>query len=151
MAQVALVVRGYNMSLLTEEQIAELACIASNQSTSRDLHDDFREWNEKQIGVQVNVDWGKAPECADRAEVNFYWVGGDTWRFCFQIAKYDRPKPVITPHPHAEILAKYAEVAARRIDPWMEFEYEIRGQWNRLNDHPMWGHNIEYRHIGETK
>jgi hypothetical protein len=115
------------------------------------LHDDFREWNEKQIGVQVNVDWGKAPECADRAEVNFYWVGGDTWRFCFQIAKYDRPKPVITPHPHAEILAKYAEVAARRIDPWMEFEYEIRGQWNRLNDHPMWGHNIEYRHIGETK
>jgi hypothetical protein len=139
------------MSLLTEEQIAELACIASNQSTSRDLHDDFREWNEKQIGVQVNVDWGKAPECADRAEVNFYWVGGDTWRFCFQIAKYDRPKPVITPHPHAEILAKYAEVAARRIDPWMEFEYEIRGQWTRLNDHPMWGHNIEYRHIGETK
>jgi hypothetical protein len=139
------------MSLLTEEQIAELACIASNQSTSRDLHDDFREWNEKQIGVQVNVDWGKAPECADRAEVNFYWVGGDTWRFCFQIAKYDRPKPVITPHPHAEMIAKYAEVAARRVDPWVEFEYEIRGQWNRLNDHPMWGHNIEYRHIGETK
>jgi hypothetical protein len=54
------------MSLLTEEQIAELACIASNQSTSKDLYQEFCEWK-------------------------------------------------------------------------------------RLNDHPMWGHNIEYRHIGETK
>jgi hypothetical protein len=36
------------MSLLTEEQISELACIASNQSTSRDLHDELHEWNKKQ-------------------------------------------------------------------------------------------------------
>jgi hypothetical protein len=36
------------MSLLTNEQIAELIGIASNQSTSRDLHDEFHEWNKKQ-------------------------------------------------------------------------------------------------------
>jgi hypothetical protein len=36
------------MSLLTEEQIAELIGIASNQSTSKDLYDEFHEWNGKQ-------------------------------------------------------------------------------------------------------
>ena len=141
------------MSLLTEEQIAELACIASNQSTSRDLHDDFREWNEKQIGVQVNVDWGKAPECAERAEVNFYWVGEDTWRFCFQIAKYDRPKPIITPHPHAEMIMKYAEVAQRRADPWVEFEiFGADGeQWVTSKSHLQFHACCKYRHIGDNK
>jgi hypothetical protein len=141
------------MSLLTNEQIAELIGIASNQSTSRDLHDEFREWNEKQTGVQVNVDWSKAPECADRAEVNFYWVGEDTWRFCFQIAKYDRPKPVITPHPHAEMIMKYAEVAQRRTDPWVEFEiFGADGeQWVTSKSHLQFHACCKYRHIGETK
>ena len=41
------------MSLLTNQQIAELVGIASNQSTSKDLHSEFHEWNEKQTGVQV--------------------------------------------------------------------------------------------------
>jgi hypothetical protein len=36
------------MSLLTNEQITEIIGIASNQSTSRDLHDELHEWNEKQ-------------------------------------------------------------------------------------------------------
>ena len=44
------------------------------------------------------------------------------WRSSLQ----QRPKPKVTPHPHAEIIAKYAEVAARRCDPWVEFElFEI--------------------------
>jgi hypothetical protein len=145
------------MSLLTNEQLAELIGIASNQSTSRDLYEEFHEWNEKQTGVQVNVNWGNAPECADRAEVNFYWVGENAWRFCFQIAKYDRPKPVITPHPHAEMIMKYAEVAQRRVDPWVEFEarltYDHRNTWFKMTDDKFFSGttDFEYRHIGETK
>jgi hypothetical protein len=145
------------MSLLTNEQIAELIGIASNQSTSMDLYEEFHEWNKKQTGVQVNVDWGKAPECAERVEVNFYWVGEDTWRFCFQIAKYDRPKPVITPHPHAEMIMKYAEVAQRRDDPWVEFEvrhtYAPSNSWFKM-DTNRWissSPDFEYRHIGEKE
>jgi hypothetical protein len=119
------------------------------------LHDEFREWNEKQTGVQVNVNWSKAPECAERVEVNFYWVGEDTWRFCFQIAKYDRPKPVITPHPHAEMMMKYAEVAQRRDEPWVEFEwtYGVTGSevWVLCDKAIGFAYGVRYRHIGETK
>ena len=137
------------MSLLTEEQIAELACIASNQSTSRDLHDEFREWNEKQNAF--SVDWNEAPEDAVQAIVNTFWVDKNGVTFGVYKTYYDRPKPVITPHPHAEMIMKYAEVAQRRTDPWVEFEYEDCGQWEGLDDHPMWEHNTEYRYIGETK
>ncbi len=151
-----MVVRGYNMSLLTEEQIAELACIASNQSTSKDLYQEICEWNEKQDDLcgflqcyePKWLDLSKNVKKMD-IKVNFYADNENILEAL--IVTHHRPEPVITPHPHAETLAKYAEVAARRIDPWMEFEYEFRGQWKRLNDHPMWGHNIEYRHIGETK
>ena len=139
------------MALLTNEQIAELIGIASNQSTSQDLFIEFYDWNEKQTGLQVNVDWSRAPECAERAEVNFYWVGEDTWRFCFQIAKYDRPKPIITPHPHAEMIAKYAEVAQRRVDPWVEFEVNLNNNWEKIMGNPAWLDYREYRHIGEAK
>ena len=139
------------MELLTNEQIAELIGIASNQSTSQDLFIEFYDWNEKQTGLQVNVDWSRAPECAERAEVNFYWVGEDTWRFCFQIAKYDRPKPIITPHPHAEMIAKYAEVAQRRVDPWVEFEVNLNNNWEKIMGNPAWLDYREYRHIGEAK
>ena len=58
------------------------------------------------------------------------------------------------PHPHAEIIAKYAEVAARRCDPWVEFEWtfgvegsdvwEVCGEVDmRFND------SRRYRHIGD--
>jgi hypothetical protein len=143
------------MSLLTEEQIAELACIASNQSTSKDLYEEFHDWNKKQTGVQVNVDWDKytknSPHAALRLHFTIVKDGLELWSDCKKTILIDRPTPVIKSHPHAYIMMEYAEVAQRRTDPWMEFEYENRGQWKRLNDHPMWGHNIEYRHIGETK
>jgi hypothetical protein len=139
------------MSLLTNEQIEELVGLASNQSTSKDLHDEFHEWNEKQTGVQVNVDWSKAPDIAEGVVVNAYWVGADTWKFCFEIAKFSRPKPVITPHPHAEMIAKYAEVAQRRADPWVEFEINLDNNWKKMMGNPAWLDYREYRYIGETK
>lgn len=143
------------MSLLTKEQITELVGLARNQSTSRDLHDEFCEWNEKQTSVQVIIDWQNAPKFADKAVLRLHWVtggkGSELWTASEDAIIFERPKPVITPHPHAEMMVKYAEVAQRRIHPWVEFEYKDCGQWERLCDHPMWTHNTEYRHIGETK
>jgi hypothetical protein len=142
------------MSLLTNEQIEELTLVHDKWWDGNENFQEYLiEWNENQTGVQVNIDWGKAPECAERAEVNFYWVGEDTWRFCFQIAKYDRPKPIITPHPHAEMIMKYAEVAQRRADPWVEFEiFGADGeQWVASKSHLQFHACCKYRHIGETK
>jgi len=143
------------MSLLTNEQIAELACIASNQSTSRDLHDEFCEWNEKQIAF--SVDWNEAPENAVQAVLNTFWVDEHGATFGVYKTYYDRPKPIITPHPHAEMIMKYAEVAQRRADPWVEFEWGVDGvhwcscdRWIYFKTDSCYRH-ICYRHIGETK
>jgi hypothetical protein len=142
------------MSLLTNEQIEELTLLHDEWWDGNEGFQEYlNEWNEKQTGVQVNVDWGKAPECAERAEVNFYWVDKNGVTFCVYKEYYNRPEPVITPHPHAEILAKYAEVAARRIDPWMEFEiFSADGeQWVTSKSHLQFHACCKYRHIGETK
>jgi hypothetical protein len=147
------------MSLLTEEQIAELVCIASNQSTSKDLYQEFCEWNEKQTKMdelcgflqRYKPEWVELHKNVKRMniEVNFY---GDNENILETlIVTHHRPEPVVTPHPHAEMIMKYAEVAQRRTEPWVEFEYEDCGQWESLDDHPMWTHNTEYRHIGEAK
>lgn len=142
------------MSLLTNEQIAELACIASNQSTGRDLHDEFREWNEKQTGAQVIIDWSRAPEYVVAASIGFAWVNEKGLYALGQtLKKLYKPEPVITPHPHAEIIMKYAKVAARRIDPWVEFAYRrnINDDWKKLDNYPAFGITYEYRHIGDKK
>jgi hypothetical protein len=147
------------MSLLTEEQISELACIASNQSTSRDWHDDFREWNEEQTGTQINVNWDDAPKFADKAVLRLHWVtggkGSELWTASEDAITLERPKPIITPHAHAEIIMKYAEVAARRIDPWVEFEItfdEDDDCWSSCDvELRFFVDARRYRHIGETK
>ena len=141
------------MSLLTEEQIAELIGIASNQSTSKDLYEEFYEWNEKQTGLQVNVDWSRAPDTAIGASVSVSWVIENGFNTLgYHLAKYYRP---IVAHPHAEMIMKYAEVAQRRADPWVEFEITFD------EDDDCWSScDVElrflvdcrrYRHIGETK
>jgi hypothetical protein len=43
------------MSLLTNEQIAELVGIASNQSTSKDLYEEFHDWNEKKTSELLDA------------------------------------------------------------------------------------------------
>jgi hypothetical protein len=144
------------MSLLTEEQISELACIASNQSTSRDLHDDFREWNEEQTGTQINVNWHNAPKFADKAVLRLHWVtggkGSELWTASEDAITLERPKPIITPHPHAAIIAKYAEVAQRRVDPWVEFEWgKNDSRWCNCDRWIKFNIDNCYRHIGETK
>ena len=66
------------------------------------------------------------------------------------------PAATVTPHPHAEMMAKYAEVAARRVDPWVEFEGKIGDAdalilWQPLKYNPAWLDHIEYRYIGDDK
>lgn len=146
------------MSLLTNEQITELVGLASNQSTSKDLHDEFHEWNEKQTTQQIEPDWSKASDNAVFAVVHVTWGNKfGTWLGSHPVLTFERPASVITPHPHAEIMAKYAEVAARRVDPWVEFEarltYDHRNTWFKMTDDKFFSGatDFEYRHIGETK
>ena len=147
-------VRGNNMALLTEKQIKEIiTLIALNQSTSKDLYDELCEWNEKQT-AQFEPDWSKAPEGTDSVIIKSYWVNDGIWTFGENVTKYDRPPaPIITPHPHAALIAKFAEVAARRVDPWREFEYKnsISGNWEKTISTISFFHDAEYRYIGDDK
>ena len=141
------------MSLLTKKQIAELACIASNQSTSKDLYEEFCEWNKKQT-AQIEIDWSNAPDSAVSAVAHIAWVTKiGNWLIGYEMATFERPAPVITSHPHAEIMMKYAEVAARRVDPWVEFERfsHCDMEWDGLPYHPDWTQGQTYRHIGNDK
>jgi hypothetical protein len=144
------------MSLLTNDQIMELTKLAINKSAHLTLFDTFYDWNKKQTGNQVNVNWDDAPKFAGKAVLRLHWVtgskGSELWTASEDAITLERPEPVITPHPHAEMIMKYAEVAARRVDPWVEFE------WGKNDSH--WcscdrgiNFNIDncYRHIGETK
>jgi hypothetical protein len=148
------------MSLLTEEQIAELACIASNQSTSKDLYEEFHEWNEKQDDLcgflqcyePKWLDLYKNVKKMD-IKVNFYSDNENILEAL--IVTHHRPKTVIAPHPHAEMIMKYAEVAQRRDDPWVEFEwtYGVTGSevWVLCDKAIGFAYGVRYRHIGETK
>ena len=54
------------------------------------------------------------------------------------------------PHPHAEMMAKYAEVAACRVDPWVEFEFRVdKREWETPTTGISFYPDFEYRHIGE--
>jgi hypothetical protein len=140
------------MSLLTEEQIAELVGIASNQSTSKDLYQEFCEWNERQTATQFEPDWNNTSSKIARVDLDAVWFNSEIREVeRTTICSWDRPKPVITPHPHAEMIAKYAEVAARRIDPWVEFEVNLDNNWEKIMGNPAWLDYREYRYIGETK
>jgi hypothetical protein len=102
---------------------------------------------------EFEPDWSKAPKCATGAILSLTWVFDEgRWAFGSDIAKYKRPAPVVTPHPHAEIIAKFAEVAARRVDPWVEFEYKCEKQdWRRCSRFIGSYPDFEYRYIGDNK
>ena len=141
------------MALLTEEQINDILDITNVCSSSISAKK-LIEWNEKQQpSAQYVPDWDNAPEKAVQAVVNSFWVdkNGDT--FGVYKTHYDRPAPVITPHPHAEIMAKYAEVAARRKDPWVEFEFKHKTyeNWVSFEGNPNYDVNYDFRYIGDEK
>lgn len=143
------------MRLLNEKQIEEVIYIfLQNRDTNAVVIKTAMEnWNEKQPSTHFEPDWSKAPEGTDSVIIKSYWVNDGIWTFGENVTKYDRPVSVITPHPHAEIMAKYAEVAARRVDPWVEFELysEPFDDWVALETPTFFDTLLKYRHIGDDK
>ena len=136
------------MALLTRKQIAELITIVSNQSTSKDLHDELCKWNTNQPSP-IEPNWKILPSKIKFCHLRHCYfddIGNEIdWQF---ITSYERPA---TPHPHAEMMAKYAEVAARRVDPWVEFEVEDHGLWIKCAFSISFQTDLKYRHIGDKK
>jgi hypothetical protein len=142
------------MSLLTEKQIEEIIDIATQQSEFAEiLKLKLDHWNSNQTNQHFEPDWSKAPEGTDSVIIKSYWVNDGIWTFGENVTKYKRPTPVITPHPHAEIMAKYAEVAARRVDPWAEFQVysDPFSYWVTLEAPTFFDSVQRYRHIGDNK
>jgi hypothetical protein len=147
------------MALLTKKQIEIITLIALNQSTSKDLYDELCEWNEKQTTQQIEVDWNDAPKNATKAALRLHWVtedkdlGVERWSASFDSVTFERPKPVITPHPHAALMTKYAEVAQRRRDPWVEFQVysDPFSYWVTLEAPTFFDSVQRYRYIGDNK
>lgn len=136
------------MALLTEEQINDILDI-TNVWESGIIVSNLIEWNEKQPSTQFKPDWDTAPKWADKATIMVRWDGiGQT--DTVTLSKSKRPA---TPHPHAALIAKFAEVAARRVDPWREFEYKnsVSGNWEKTISTISFFHDAEYRYIGDNK
>jgi hypothetical protein len=104
--------------------------------------------------VQFEPDWSKAPDSAVSAVAHLAWIDEDGYLLPgYEITTFERPVPVISPHPHAAIMAKYAEVATRRGDPWVEFEYKHKANKNWLSfiSYPNFNVDYNYRYIGDAK
>jgi hypothetical protein len=141
------------MSLLTEKQIVEIIGMATQQDEfAKILKLKFDHWNKNQH--PFNVNWDDAPDHAKIASIRIHWLTeiNAGWSTTTEIISFDRP---IVAHPHAEIMMKYAEVAARRVDPWVEFEwtYGVTGSeiWVLCDKAIGFVDGRRYRHIGETK
>lgn len=48
-------------------------------------------------------------------------------------------------HPHAELMAQYAEDAKTSIEPWTLWELRENDIWFDLRGHPLWNSKLEYR------
>ena len=139
------------MALLTEEQVNDILDIANVCSSSTSAKK-LIEWNEKQQpSTQFEPDWSKAPKSAVMAAINISWLTENgSWTLGYRLATYDRP--TVTPHPHAALMAKYAEVAACRVDPWVEFEFRVdKREWETPTTGISFYLDFEYRHIGDNK
>lgn len=146
------------MALLTEEQINDILDIA-NVCFSSSSAKKLLEWNEKQDSKQIEIDWNDAPKNATKAALRLHWVtedkdlGVERWSASFDSVTFERPKPVITPHPHAVLMTKYAEVAQRRRDPWVEFQVysDPFSYWVTLEVPTFFDSTQRYRYIGDDK
>ena len=138
------------MSLLTEEQIEEIfKFFDADEHEFINFYEEIRRWNEKQTGIQVKPNWDLAPKEATAADIKLQWRGvKESCVFEAVFASIPRPK---TPHPHAKIIAKYAEVAARRSDPWVEFEWfdKINDTWAICRFPIAFAEERNYRYIGD--
>jgi hypothetical protein len=140
------------MSLLTNEQIDEIIDMATQQDEfAKILKLKFDHWNKNQH--PFNVNWDDIPEEVIEVQVKIDWLRPDTGDYYeepFFIKIYKRP---LRAHPHAEIMMKYAEVAQRRVDPWVEFEITFDKDydcWSSCDvDIRFLADGRRYRHIGD--
>ena len=139
------------MAILTEEQIKEIDTMRFRFNEHHFKYE-LEKWNEnQQSSTLFEPNWKILPSKIKFCHLRHCYfddIGNEVdWKF---IISYERPA---TPHPHAEMMVKYAEVATQRVDPWMEFErYNyLTGSWDRLDDHPSWRPNAIYHYIGDTK
>jgi hypothetical protein len=133
------------MSLLTEKQIAEIIDMATQQAEFAEiLKLKLDHWNDNQHSFNVN--WNDAPAWADQATLQVRWNGiGHV--YTIHLDTFERP---ITAHPHAAVIMKYAEVAAKRHNPWVEFEMKnAYGNWEEIKCSITFFEECEYRHIGD--
>ena len=148
----ALGVRGNNMALLTEVQIHEVAAIFAHRRDANiaTIFHAIKEWNEKQQSF-IEPNWNRLPSKIKYCHLRHYYfddIGNEIdWQF---IISYERP---VTPHPHAGIIMKYAEVAQRRTNPWVEFEIKdpVTRAWTALNIPITFFEECEYRYTGDDK
>ena len=100
------------MSLLTEKQIVEIIDMATQQAEFAEiLKLKLNHWNEKQPSTQFEPDWTNAHLKATKVYLESVWYNNEKEEIYRKtICGWNRP---VTPHPHAAIMAKYAEVAAR--------------------------------------
>ena len=138
------------MSLLTAEQIHDLCQRLSNDSNRVATLTCIRLWNDK-LPSPIEPNWKSLPSKVKYCHLRQYHLDANgneiDWQF---IISHARP---VAAHPHAEVMAKYAEVAARRVDPWVEFQVykTFFSQWVTLETPTFFDTNQQYRYIGDDK
>lgn len=53
-------------------------------------------------------------------------------------------------HPHAELMAQYAQDAMETDKPWERWEYDNDREWVRCRSHPSWQVEQKYRRKPRT-
>lgn len=71
----------------------------------------------------------------------------DGWSFPWQVLE-----PVVEnkAHPHAALMAQYAEDAKVKDRPWGLWQYNATGIWDDLGCNPAWCTNTQYRRKPKT-
>lgn len=110
----------------------------------------LKKWNKKQTDTN-EPNWDEIAKEIKGVQHRYYYFDDRGEQINWHVVKqYIRPIPC---HPHAEIMMKYAEVAARRVDPWAEFEF--RGgegdPWERPAVNVSFYADWEYRYVGEQQ
>ncbi len=143
------------MSLLTEERKKEIN--AMHVKSQERFMLEFDAWNKSQIpSDDFIIPWDLAPPRAVDVEVSFTFrdeYGEPINDYADYYSWYGIPKEFIktVPHRHADLFIKYAEVAARRSDPWREFGYFYKGEKVRFEEEIRFYETDDYEFLGQEK
>ena len=141
------------MALLTEQQIDDILGMVEVHASSfcgRRLI----KWNEDQVRENFPIPWHDAPVGTTDVEINLRFGDENGEHEGFEEPVYIKiPTRFFKPrsHRHAALMLKYAEVAARRPDPWMEFGYYHKGKIERFCEEIKFYATDDYEFLGEEK